>query len=97
MSVPGALGQSSLRSVKQVEMCLYVCMSGKVTETGGRPQSAATVTVWSLDSRKPRCLEEQRACRNSDWKVGDKRKVGEGVLNVKGRRVGEERGSCPAF
>lgn len=53
-------------------------------------QSAVMVTVWPLDSCKLRCLEEQRAYQDSDWKVGDKRKVGEGVL-------ARRRGSCPAF
>lgn len=45
-----------------------------------------TVTVWPLDGRKPRCLEEQRSYQDSDWKVGDKRKVEEGM------HIGEERG-----
>jgi hypothetical protein len=45
-----------------------------------------TVTVWPLDSGKPRCLEEREPAKTpSDWKVGDQRKVGEDVLNVKGR------------
>lgn len=34
MSVPRTLGQSSLTYAKQGEVCLSVCMSEKVMETG---------------------------------------------------------------
>lgn len=89
MSVPRPLGQSSLTYAKQGR-CAYLCACQRQSWKQARPQlnaqSAGTVTVWPLDGRKPRCLEEQRAYQDSDWKVGDKRKVEEGM------HIGEERG-----